>query len=225
MSGKKDVDAWDLEYTHLEWGGVSDAAWIKQRLLPGRVLLDAGCGTGRYVKEFFPANTCFALDFSKQAVFRSAESTASFYGRLSAKKKETVFPEFIIGDIAHLPFSGGFDTILCLGVLQHLTANARKTAVSEFFRVLQPKGLVFFEAFGTRDMRFGSEQQNESPEPNSFVRQNGIFYHYFEENEVIELFEKNGFETVEIKSVEKEKKYDGKTYIRHHIRGVFEKRQ
>ncbi|MDV0447352.1 hypothetical protein MsAg5_12380 [Methanosarcinaceae archaeon Ag5] len=225
MSGKKDVDAWDLEYAHLEWGGGSDAAWMKEKIPPGRLILDAGCGTGRFLKEFYASNPCIGLDFSKPAVVRSAEAIERLYNKLPESKKINAYlPEFVVGDITRLPFSGGFDAIICLGVLQHLEKAGREKAVSEFFRILQPNGYVFFEAFGVKDMKFGSEEPEPGPEPNTFVRKNGIMYHYFDESEVRDLFEKNGFQTIDIVSREKEKKYDGVVHIRHHIRGIFEKR-
>ncbi|MDY0266588.1 MAG: hypothetical protein RBQ94_02910 [Methanimicrococcus sp.] len=60
-------------------------------------------------------------------------------------------------------------------------------------------------------------------EPRSFERQNGILYHYFEESELKDLFEKNGFETLNFQSLKKEKRYGGENYIRHHYRAVFKK--
>ncbi|WNY26437.1 class I SAM-dependent methyltransferase [Methanolapillus ohkumae] len=227
MPEKKDVDAWDLEYAHLEWGAGSDLSWIRKEIPAGGKILDAGSGTGRYLKELFRTYPCVALDFSKQALLKSRERMEPVKD-LSRRKNAGVKisdPIFVTASVTHLPFLASFDVVLCLGVLQHLQKADREKSVFEFFRVLRPNGCVFFEAFGCDDMRFGTEKQeaDTSPEPNSFVRKNGILYHYFDENEVQELFEKNGFKIREIRSVKKEKKYDGNVFVRHHIRGIFEK--
>jgi len=108
--------------------------------------------------------------------------------------------------------------------LQHLTAADREKTANELYRVLKPGGRLFFEAFGEADMRCkGDPYPAAVPELRTFLRQNGIIYHYFEESEIKELFENKGFSMIEIKSLKKEKKYGGETYIRHHYRAVFEK--
>jgi len=243
---KKDVDAWDAEYSHVAWGGLSEYSWIQKNLPDNAFLLDAGCGTGRYLKEFFLKYSCIGVDLSKNALLRSIQNLTY----VSEKKKRDGFslPDHFISNIASLPFKDAcFDGILCLGVLQHLLFSDRFKAAAEFFRVLKKGGCVYFEAFGEADMRCGGDlflqedaeknlQENagkkmsenskllpEYLEERTFLRQNGIIYHYFKEDELKNLFEKNGFITKEFRSLKKEKKYDGKTYIRHHYRAVFEK--
>ena len=239
---KKDIDAWDAEYEHLKWGGLSETLWILNRLKEGNFLLDAGSGEGRYLREFCFKFPCVGIDISKNALIRSAESIAAAaekkgktVAKTTAGEKKSIakaesafsFPEHILSNTAALPFSNSvFDGILCLGVLQHLISKDREKTAAEFHRVLKDGGLVFFEAFGEKDMRCLGEPAvltNGEAEPRTFKRQNGIIYHYFEESEVKALFEKNGFQTVEFKSIQKEKKYNGETYTRHHYRAVFEK--
>ncbi|MDL2261244.1 class I SAM-dependent methyltransferase [Methanimicrococcus sp. OttesenSCG-928-J09] len=222
---KKDIEAWDTEYTHLKWGGLSELLWIQNELADDDLLLDAGSGEGRYLRDFCFKYSCVGIDLSKNALLRSVESIET-----AAEKKDApvfVFPEHIVSDVSTLPFADGvFDGILCLGVLQHLILEDREKTAAEFYRVLKNGGRVFFEAFGESDMRCTGTPavlENGKTEPRTFERQNGILYHYFEEKEVAGLFEKAGFKTAEIKSLKKEKKYNGENYTRHHYRAVFEK--
>ena len=53
----------------------------------------------------------------------------------------------------------------------------------------------------------------------TFVRQNGLIYHYFRKEEVRTLL--NGFETIELENVIKEKTFRRETYKRHMIKESF----
>jgi len=252
---KKDVDAWDIEYSHVTWGGLSEYLWIQKNLRDNAFLLDAGSGTGRYLKEFFLKYPCIGIDLSKKALMRSIQNLENVAEKksglplsdqknglslsdqksglplsdqksglpLSDQKNGLSLPDHFVSNITMLPFKEScFDGILCLGVLQHLLLTDRLNAVCEFHRVLKKGSCVYFEAFGESDMRCCGDVQKNSEE-RTFLRQNGIIYHYFAEGELKKLFEENGFITKEFQSLKKEKKYDGKAYVRHHYRAVFEK--
>ncbi|WNY27962.1 hypothetical protein MmiEs2_01410 [Methanimicrococcus stummii] len=223
---KKDVSAWDLEYAHLKWGGLAELSWIQNRLADDSFLLDAGSGEGRYLRNFCFKFPCVGIDISKTALARSMESISKSAG--ANKTFSNPNPDHIVSNISALPFANeSFDGVLCLGVLQHLFLKDREKAAAEFYRVLKNGGRVFFEAFGEEDMRCSGapavlNETNET-EPRTFERQNGIIYHYFEESEIRDLFEKIGFKTIDLQSLKKEKRYNGENYIRHHYRAVFEK--
>jgi hypothetical protein len=90
----------------------------------------------------------------------------------------------------------------------------------ELKRVLKEGGLIFFEVFGLEDMRCGGEFSTPF-EKSTFVRQNGIIYHYFTKEEVRTLF--NEFEILKLENVIKEKIFRGEAYKRHMIRAIFRK--
>jgi len=222
---KKDADAWNLEYAHVKWGGLSEISWIQNHLKENAFLLDAGSGDGRYLREFCFKYSCVGVDLSENALLRSFRQIEA-----AAQKKTNAFsavlvPDHFVSNIFSLPFADSvFDGILCLGVLQHLTEENRKQTADELFRVLKTGGSLFFEAFGESDMRCGGDAYPpENPEPRTFLRQNGIVYHYFDENEIKSLFESSGFSVLELKSLKKEKKYDGNIYFRHHYRAILKK--
>jgi len=205
--------AWDQEYAHIRWGGPASIASIKAYLPEGARVLDAGSGDGRYLKEL-------------AKYFRSTGVDVSFRALCSSKErlvKNGFLAEHVTASLQTLPFrNNSFEALLCYGVLQHLFFSERKAALREFERVLGKRGLVFFEAFGTEDMRYGGEvaaPSGKNPEKNTFLRQSGIIYHYFTKKEILSLFE--GFEVLEFQEIKKEKKFRGKRYIRQQFRAVF----
>lgn len=202
---KEDILAWEKEYRHLQWGCAGSISHITEMLPPGSKVLDVGCGCGRHL---FPLSACYSttgMDISSRALHRAREYL----------KKQDRKADYATASLTHLPFKGEtFDAVVCLGVLQHLTEAARDVAVSEIRRVLKYNGLVFLEVFGSQDMRYGGEEVEER----SFMRQNGILYHYFTPEEIRTLFK--GFGFLELKDNLLEKNYRGEKYIRHMIRAV-----
>jgi SAM-dependent methyltransferase len=210
-SGKEHLLAWDREYAHLKWGGPASIRGLQAYLLPESRVLDAGSGNGRYLRELARYYTAAGVDISLIAL-RSSRAQLLRSGR---------FAEHLGASVSDLPFKArSFDGVLCYGVLQHLFENERESAVREFERVLRKGGFVFFEAFGREDMRYGGENTVDFEE-STFVRQNGIIYHYFTEEEVRSLF--CGFENIELENVIKEKTFRGEAYRRHMLRGIFRK--
>ncbi|WP_440954336.1 class I SAM-dependent methyltransferase [Methanosarcina sp. Mfa9] len=207
--------AWDKEYAHLKWGGPAPIRDVLARIPLGARVLDAGSGGGRYLGELAGHYAAVGVDVSLIALGKSREQLARS-GKTAGH----------LGASVHLlPFKkASFDGILCYGVLQHLFREEREAAVREFRRVLVDGGIVFFEAFGTEDMRCGGKSAKNSEgnsEKNTFLRQNGIIYHYFTKEELMSLFE--GFEILELKDVKKEKIFRGEVYRRHMVRGIFRK--
>ncbi len=207
--------AWDKEYAHLKWGGPAPIRNVLARIPSGSRVLDAGSGGGRYLGELAGHYSAVGVDVSLTALGKSREQLAR-----SGKSAGH------LGASVHLlPLKkASFDGVLCYGVLQHLFREEREAAAREFWRVLEDGGIVFFEAFGTEDMRCGGEPAKpggENYEENTFLRQNGIIYHYFTQEELMSLFE--GFEVLELEDVKKEKVFRGEAYRRHMVRGIFRK--
>jgi ubiquinone/menaquinone biosynthesis C-methylase UbiE len=210
-SAKEHFLAWDREYSHLRWGGPASIRNLQAHIRPGLRVLDAGSGNGRYLGELARYYSVAGVDISLTAL-RSSRAQIARSGR---------FAEHIKASVHKLPFKArSYDGILCYGVLQHLFREEREEAVMEFRRVLREGGFVFFEAFGSEDMRCGGGFSTPFEE-NTFFRQNGLIYHYFTEEEVRALF--NEFETTELENIIKEKTFRGETYKRHMVRGIFRK--
>ena len=98
-------------------------------------VLDVGCGTGVYVDELVKRRfKVHGLDISKEMVKKSLIT-------VSESKKEEV--RLVVGDAEFLPFkSDYFDLIIGVGLLEYLPSEIN--ALSEFKRLLKPKGILIF---------------------------------------------------------------------------------
>lgn len=101
-------------------------------LRAGDCLLDAGCGTGRHLREAARRGVrVVGIDRNNRDLAEASDSL---------RKGETAAPgAFLVirADIACLPFGDEtFDTVLCSEVLEHV-ADCRR-AVRELVRVLKP---------------------------------------------------------------------------------------
>jgi ubiquinone/menaquinone biosynthesis C-methylase UbiE len=125
--------------------------------------------------------------------------------------------DFLTANIYQIPFQDcSFDILWCFGVLQHLLFMERTAAIHEFHRVLRKGGHLFIEVFGNEDMRYGGKEV----EDDTFSRENGIIYHYFNKKEIEGLFD--GF-SCKIVEYRKEKRFKGKIYLRHMISAIAKK--
>ena len=202
---KSQVSAWEQEYTHVTWGGPRSIQTVRDHLPQGCRVLDAGCGNGRHFLPLSRLYRTVGIDISKKAL----------EGSKTYLEKSGQNSEHLVSSVTSLPFDDeSFDGIVCYGVLQHLFTDDRRAAVSEFKRVLSPGGLLFFEAFGVEDMRYGGEDV----EPHTFLRKSGLIYHYFTIEELECLLE--DFEIIKLENVRSEKIFRGKMYPRHMIKGI-----
>ncbi|APH38765.1 class I SAM-dependent methyltransferase [Methanohalophilus halophilus] len=189
--------AWDEEYRHVRWAGPLDISSLQEELEGGELILDAGCGHGRYAIPLSREYTTMGCDVSQRGLLRLQEKAELPLCRAS---------------ITDLPFpEDSFDVVLCQGVLQHLFEAERKQAADQMTNVLKPEGKLIFEAFGREDMRYGGA----AVEQHTFRRKNGIIYHYFTMEELEGLFDKLDISKKENRL--KKKIFRGEEYIRHSI--------
>ena len=189
----------------MTWGGPRSIKTIRDNLLQGSRVLDAGCGNGRHLLPLSRHYQTIGIDISKTAL----------EGSKTYLQKSGQHSEHLVSNITDLPFNdNSFDGIVCYGVLQHLLADERLAATKEFKRVLSPDGFLFFEAFGVDDMRYGGEEI----EPHTFLRKSGLIYHYFTTEEVESFLD--GFEIINLENVRSQKRFRGKLYPRHMVKGI-----
>ncbi len=198
---KEHIKAWNGEYKSSIWKGHYSLDPLGA-LCKGR-LLDGGCGSGKYsIPLQMRGFEVIGVDVSHDALKMAAKG--SIRRELDIK--------FLAADICHLPFpEASFDVVWCYGVLGHLLSDERNLAISEFRRLLQSGGRLFLEVFGEEDMRYGGIEI----EPGTFKRKKGIIYHYFNVNELNGLM--GGGFSCRITESKKEKRFDGRVYIRHII--------
>jgi SAM-dependent methyltransferase len=204
---KEHIKAWDSEYERSIWRGHYSLERLDASLNTG-LLLDAGCGSGKYSLPLrMRGFDVLAMDASQKAL-RLASKSSAIRG---------LDIGFMAANIYQIPLKdASFDIIWCYGVLQHLLIREREFAIHEFRRVLKDGGLLFLEVFGEEDMRYGGVEV----EPNTFSRENGIVYHYFCRNELERLFV--GWK-IDILESRKKKQFKGRSYTRHLISVVAKK--
>lgn len=122
------------------------------RLLGGKEVLDAGCGTGR-----------LAWLFRK----RSADMVTGFdisQNMLDIAEKTGVYKELVQADITQeLPFEwNAFDTVFCAMVLVHVSQTELPRVMEELLRVLKPGGMIFIVNLAQRRAPMLRTKQGES---------------------------------------------------------------
>jgi 2-polyprenyl-3-methyl-5-hydroxy-6-metoxy-1,4-benzoquinol methylase len=120
--------------THSRDRLLTETGWPTESF-KGRLILDAGCGTGRFAEVAASLGaTVVALDYS------------SAIEVCAANLKDLPNVLYVRGDLANLPFpSGAFDACYLLGVLQH-TSHPRQV-VMELARCVRPRGRLAITAY------------------------------------------------------------------------------
>ncbi|MCE5210932.1 MAG: class I SAM-dependent methyltransferase [Deltaproteobacteria bacterium] len=106
-------------------------------LKPGNVVLDAGCGLGRHLRQLatVPGLKIFGIDRSAGALSATMKSMEDMPYALSKDYLVSV------ADINRLPFAdASFDCIICSEVLEHIPDH--KNAIKEMDRILKPQGTL-----------------------------------------------------------------------------------
>jgi SAM-dependent methyltransferase len=105
----------------------------------GSRVLDAGCGTGRYAFELARRGyAVVGVDLSPQLI---AEA------RRRAEGESSLNVSFTVGDILDLPAGGGYDAVLCRGVLNDLLdGRSREAVFRSFARALRRGGALVLDA-------------------------------------------------------------------------------
>jgi ubiquinone/menaquinone biosynthesis C-methylase UbiE len=165
---------WDGLYaTRLTWKKESITL---PNILKNKRVLELGVGTGKTLVSILrqKPKKVYAVDFSEKAIEKSLERF---------KRNAS----FVKADVKHLPFeSGSFDIVVCYYVLNNNLKKDRTLVVKEIHRVLKKGGICLFEDFSINDLR--NEGQKHKTDKNTVVKKNGLIAHFFEEEELKELF-------------------------------------
>jgi ubiquinone/menaquinone biosynthesis C-methylase UbiE len=200
------MQAWDREYRGkgVLWRGVPDLEFDLDK--DDRVL-EVGCGNGKTLAVLAQRDVdVVGLDFSRG-------------GLELCRRSGHPRTELVQGNVLELPFAAeSFDAILCYHVLEHLYKEEREIAASELVRVLDKGGKLHVQAFSVEDMRCGD---GTMVEPMTFVRGQGIPYHYFTETELVQLFARLKPVASERKTMNK--RYYGKATKRDRLLVTFQK--
>lgn len=184
--------AWNYQYQQQRhvWRDVNRHV---PTLPPDTRVLELGCGNGKTAAGILLQNVgqLFGVDFSPHAIQLCQE-------RFKGEKRAF----FQVADVTALPFEKeSFDVVLCVHVLGSLLEKDRERVVKEILRVLNKRGLVYFEDFGKGDLR---ETKGKKIEKGTVERGNGLTYHYFTKPEIQTLFKPFHAQTIK-RVIEKRK--------------------
>ena len=132
-----------------------------------------------------------------------------------------------------VPFGAGFaDAAMLLFCLSAIPPAKFDKSVSHVRHCIKDGGLLFFRDYG----RLDDSQMHLLPSclkdtgrvlsPDTYVKQDGTICHYFDKEEVRDVFESNGFEVVELEWVRRQymNRGEGKARRRTWLHGVFKKK-
>ena len=169
MTGQK--EAWDSFYRMNDrpWRGVSE---IRDMDFPaGSMVLEIGCGNGKTSAALRRMDLkVISMDFSEAAIGMCRENDPD--------------GDYVCADVTDLPFENDhFDGAFAFHVLEHLTPEEMQLAVNEIRRVLKDGSAFYVKAFSTDDMR---SMKGTKVDDTTVIRGNGIRYHYFTEQTLID---------------------------------------
>ena len=137
VSARQGYDLWSETYDSTPNPVVAmDSRYTIGLLKParGESILDAGCGTGRNLKQLLLAgSTAVGIDFSHRM--------------LKVARSQLENAEVALADLqTSLPFYNGiFDAVLCALIGEHL--SDLRVVLAEFYRILKPAGRLVFSVY------------------------------------------------------------------------------
>jgi SAM-dependent methyltransferase len=197
------LKAWNTEHLRGIWKGPYSLDFFDRYVTPPARILDAGCGVGRYT---------IPLAMREYEVMGVDISSFAITELDNVRLRRNMQMGLAAADVCHLPFRDNtFDAVVAFGVLQHLLEEERRGVPLEFARVLVPGGTIVIEVLGREDMRIGGREV----EPTTFLRSTGSVYHYFDPDEIKDIF--SGLDIIDIKENKVIKNIAGKDHMRHMI--------
>jgi SAM-dependent methyltransferase len=203
-----DSGPWDEDYDRrgILWSGaIRDLPDLPLR----SSVLELGCGNGKTLFAMFQRGwDVTAIDFAPKAV------------RLCRAVGRESLGHVLIADALCPPFkNSSFDAVFALHVIGHMHETDRERIISQLSYVLKTGGVVIFSDFSRDDFRFGKGNETE---PATFRRSPGILTHYFDKNEVIDLF--STFTPVSIIEHQWPMRVRGSILVRSEIQAIFAKK-
>jgi SAM-dependent methyltransferase len=136
----------DVEQSHFWYSGMQKitASLLGDRLTrPGLRLLDAGCGTGgflRWTLDNTPTASVFGIDIGSDAI--------------DFARRRVPEADLRTGPLCSLPFADAcFDVVVTNDVLQHVSETEVQPSLRELSRVLTPTGTLLVHTNGSRHLR------------------------------------------------------------------------
>ncbi len=190
ISRDKDAESYEIWYLKNK-GYYYD--WVEKKTILNAlnlkkedIVLDAGCGTGRFTREI--AKKCqkvYAVDFSPKSI--------DFLNKKALEEGLTNI-ETYIGDVTRpFPVNEWVNKIVSVQVIQHIpTDSLRQQAVNNLYSCLKPRGVRVLSLYNANPI-FGAGMVKEG----RFA--DGIYYHRFTPSELETLMKISGFKNVSVR--------------------------
>lgn len=180
-------DEWILRTKGIWWNKVeSNAILSALKLVRDDVVLDAGCGTGRFTLLVAPlVRRVFGID-------HSATSIQILKDKADVKGITNIIAT--VGDITELQLeSASVDKVMSVGVIQHIPSHSeRLKTIRDFYRVLKNGGRLVFDVY-----RWGGAIRDHKE-----GYWGGALYRYaFTEDELVSLLSEAGFVQIRVRGI------------------------
>lgn len=169
----------------LAWGDAPNTDLARWFGTPRGRILDFGCGYGKNFGHLLARGaTVVGVDICERGI--------ELARRRFAREVEEGRLELVLGDETDI--RGAFDLIVCNGVIVDHLATRRSEIAGRLGGALAPTGSMLVTVFGRSDPACGV---GEEVEPYTFIHEFGFPVHYFDQAELIELFERDHVRHVE----------------------------
>lgn len=164
--------------------------FAKYRNALGTQVLDIGCGTGVYAVRLAQEGFSVTGIDPSEEMRRVALETAATNG---------LDLRILAGESTSLPLAdNSIDVVVSVGAIHHNRWSGIEQSFAEISRVLRPGGYIFFQGRSVDDTVVERAPVQDYGYTARDVRgdREGLLVHYFTEQELLELGERNGFEVV-----------------------------
>lgn len=150
-------------------------------LAPGASVLDIGCGPGNVAKQLIESNKEFkilGIDLSSEMINRARANVISPQ------------VEFRVSDIRNMGLEGKiFNAAIASFCLPHLSNKEAEKLIKDISNLLPEGGLLYLSCMEGTDSGF---------ETTSFSSNDCIFFNYYSEEFIQEIFRDNGLRIIEL---------------------------
>lgn len=194
---------WDLFYKRNDTRFFKDRHWTTREfsellgvgsLEDPKVLLEVGCGVGNFVyplvEDGLKFKRIFACDLSPRAV-DLMKAHASYDPETMKIFQADVTAEDCFADV-NFPVNAA----TLIFVLSAIHPEKFRRVVENMYNILDNKGIVLLRDYGRYDMAQLRFKPGHKISENFYMRQDGTRSYYFTTEEVAELFESVGFNTL-----------------------------
>ena len=194
-------------------------------------ILEAGCGVGNtalpLIKKHASINF-FATDFSQKAI----QLLLSKISQLTTNENKRI--EAFVGDISSRSIIKSFqkykilnqmNIVMMIFSLSAIPPERHKQTLKNVSDALCDNGVILFRDYARCDHTQLKFTDKNRLDDNFYVRQDGTLTYFFQIDDLTKMFHSNGFETIEIKLIERvlENRQTGNQMSRMWINARFRK--